>query len=255
MIIAKYVLLIITFIEINAMNTQSIDNTIARWPFSKNQNSIVTYLLNRPLLSSIDSPQSNLKNDKGNKDNEDKAVALIGIGGGICLILFRKKIVRDIMQQADNWVKEPVPQQEISAGLKRADAARFVAKLVEVVIVISGILVFIMGLPAFLPILRRPVIIICISFIFIFIPAFLGASILTVVLFPLWGRKLKKYRKNKSSIPHQTLFSQPPQDEDDIVLRKLQKETNKYGIICSIIAFIACLLIAIKIAFTLNLFK
>jgi hypothetical protein len=187
--------------------------------------------------------------------NENKALALIGLIGGACLILFRKKIVRDIMQPADSWVKEPLSQRELAVGLKRADIVRFCTPFFEVGIVISGILVFAMGLPSFVPILHRPVIVICLSFFFIFIPAILGASILTMVLFPLWGWKLKKYRRNRSSIPHQMLSSQPLKDSDDIILQKLQKETNKYGIICSIIAFIACSLIAIKIALTLNLFK
>jgi hypothetical protein len=187
--------------------------------------------------------------------NGDKAVALIGLIGGACLILFRKKIVRDIMQPADNWIKEPVTQQESSVGLKKIDIVKFGTRFFEVGIGVFGILAIAMGLPSFVPILHRPVMIICLSFFFIFIPVILGTSILTLLLFPLWGWKLKKYRKNKSSIPQQILLSQPSQDNDDIILRKLQKETNKYGIICSIITFIICLLIAIKIALIFNIFK
>jgi hypothetical protein len=192
--------------------------------------------------------EMNVMSTHGN-DNGEKAVALIGIGGGICLILFRKRVVRDIMQPADSWVKEPLSQRELTVGLKRADAAKFCERLFEVVIVISGILVFAMGLPSFVPILHRPVIIICLSFFFMFLPAILGASILTLVLFPLWGWKLRKYRKTKLSMPQQALQG------DDVILQKLQKETDKYGIMCSAIAFIACLLIALKIALTFNIFN
>jgi hypothetical protein len=197
-------------------------------------------LISALIEMNITSAQSN--------DNGEKAVALIGIVGGICLILFRKKVVRDMIQPADNWVKEPVPRQESSGGLTKAEIVRFGTRFFEVVIVISGILVFAMGLPSFVPILHRPVSVILLSFFFIFIPAILGASILTLVLFPLWGWKLRKYRKNRSPVPQQAL-------QDDVILQKLQKETNRYGIICSTIVFIACLLIALKIALTFNIFK
>lgn len=259
MIIAKYLLLMSALIEMNVMSTQSVDNIIARRLINKNRNETVICLFNYSMASSLKYLKSDLAEGVKSKDskenNEYKAVALIGIVGGICLILFRKKIIRDIIKQADNWVKEPAPQQESIGGLKKPEIVRFGTRFFEVGIVVFGILIFAMGLPSFVPILHRPVIIICLSFFFIFIPVVLGTSVLTLILFPLWGWKLRKYRKNRPSIPHQMLFSQPLKDSDDIILQKLQKETNKYGIVCSAILFIICLVIAIKIAFFFNIFK
>jgi hypothetical protein len=259
MTVTKYVLLISALIEMNVMSTRSSGKIITRWPNGKDQNMAEGCLFNHPLFSLTKCPQINVVEggkSKGSKNNnEDKAVALIGIVGGICLILFRKRIVRDILQLTENWVKASVPPRESKVRLKRTEIVRFSARFFEVGITVFGILIITMALPSFVPPLHRAVSIVFLSFFFIFLPAILGSSVLTLVLYPLWGWRLRKYRKDHSSMSQQTLISKSSKGNDENILQKLQNETNRYGMMCSIIIFIIFSLIAIKITLVFDIFN